>query len=265
MKRTRVPWRRLLTLFSLLALVALSFGAGRLYPVLVRPPLVVGQDAVVEGTVEGVSGGALLSASYVDEAGGYLVVRPEGESRTLFIFYPGGLVRPQAYEWLGHALAPLGVTTVIPRFPFDLAVTAPDRATRLLEELNVGGAFERVILGGHSLGGAMAVRFVKGHPGAVDALVLMGAFGPASDDVSSIKLPTLVLAAENDELATLGEVREGMSRLPADAQLVEIEGAVHAFFGRYGPQRGDGLPTVSREAAEADIRAALTSFFGSFE
>ena len=165
MKRTRVPWRRLLTLFSLLALVALSFGAGRLYPVLVRPPLVVGQDAVVEETVEGVSGGALLSVSYVDEAGGYLMMRPVGESRTLFIFYPGGLVRPQAYEWLGHALAPLGVTTVIPRFPFDLAVTAPGRAARLVEELNASDAFERVIVGGHSLGGAMAVRFVKGHPG----------------------------------------------------------------------------------------------------
>ena len=137
------------------------------------------------------------------------MMRPVGESRTLFIFYPGGLVRPQAYEWLGHALAPLGVTTVIPRFPFDLAVTAPGRAARLVEELNASDAFERVIVGGHSLGGAMAVRFVKGHPGTVDALVLMGAFGPVSDDLSSIKLPTLVLAAENDELATLGRCVKG--------------------------------------------------------
>ena len=256
---TRIPWRRLLTLLGLLALVALSFGAGRLYPVLVRPPLVVGQDAVV-----GVGFGR-ASASYVDEAGSYLIVRPEGESRTLFVFYPGGLVRPQAYEWLGHALAPLGVTTAIPRFPFDLAVTAPDRAARLVEELNASQTFEQVILGGHSLGGAMAVRFVKRHPEEVDALVLMGAFGPASDDVSSFGLPTLVLAAENDGLATLEEVREGMARLPTDAQLVEIEGAAHAFFGRYGPQQGDGLPTVSRAAAEADILAALTSFVRSLE
>ena len=93
----------------------------------------------------------------------------------------------------------------------------------------------------------------------------MGAFGPVSDDLSSIKLPTLVLVAENDELATLGEVREGLARLPADAQLVEIEGAVHAFFGRYGPQRGDGLPTVSRGEAEAEVIAALTSFVRGLE
>ena len=259
MRRTRAPWKRLLILFGLLALVALSFGVGRFYSVLVRPPLVVGQDAVVGAGLKA------FSASYVDEAGGYLIVRPEGESRTLFIFYPGGLVRPPAYEWLGHALAPLGVTTVIPRFPFDLAVTAPDRAARLVEGLNASDASGRVMLGGHSLGGAMAVRFVERHPEEVDALVLMGAFGPASDDISGVKLPTLVLAAENDGLATLGEVREGMARLPADAQLIEIEGAVHAFFGRYGPQRGDGLPTVNRAAAEASILAALTSFFGSLE
>ena len=259
MRRTRAPWKRLLTLLGLLALVALSFGLGRLYPVLVRPPLVVGQDAVVGEGLEGVS------AAYVDEVGGYLLVRPAGEGRVLFILYPGGLVRPPAYEWLGHALAPLGVTTVIPRFPFDLAVAAPDRAARLTEHLNASRTFERVVLGGHSLGGAMAVRFVEGHPGAADALVLMGAFGPASDDISGVKLPTLVLAAENDELATLEEVREGTARLPADAQLVEIEGAVHAFFGRYGPQRGDGLPTVSRGAAEAEVIAALTSFFRNLE
>ncbi len=264
MRRTRVPWKRLFTLLGLLALVALSFGVGRLYPVLVRPPLVVGQDAVVDN---GVGAGLedTLSASFVDAAGGYLIVRPEGESHTLFIFYPGGLVRPQAYEWLGHALAPLGVTTVIPRFPFDLAVTAPGRAARLVEHLNAGGAFGRVILGGHSLGGAMAVRFVKGHPETVDALVLMGAFGPVSDDLSSVQLPTLVLVAQNDGLATLGEVREGLARLPADAQLIEIEGAVHAFFGRYGPQRGDGLPTVNRGEAEAEVIAALTSFVRSLE
>ncbi len=263
MKRTSAPVKRLLTLLGLLALVALSFGAGRLYPVLVRPPLVVGQDAVVGSGPRAGLGKA--SASYVDEVGGYLVVRPQGESRTLFIFYPGGLVRPLAYEWLGHALAPLGVTTVIPRFPLDLAVTAPNRAARLVEHLNASQAFERVILGGHSLGGAMAVRFIERRPEEVDALVLMGAFGPASDDISGVKLPTLVLAAENDGLATLEEVRAGTARLPADAQLVEIEGAVHAFFGRYGPQRGDGLPTVSRAAAEADILAALTSFFRNLE
>ena len=257
MRRTRVPWKRLLTL---LALVALSFGVGRLYPVLVRPPLVVGQDAVVGAGLGG------ISASYVDEAGSYLIVRPAGESRTLFVFYPGGLVRPPAYEWLGHALAPLGRDHGHPPFSFrpcrDSA--GPGGAACGASERR-GQAFEQVILGGHSLGGAMAVRFIKRHPEDIDALVLMGAFGPASDDISGVKLPTLVLAAENDGLATLEEVRAGTARLPADAQLVEIEGAVHAFFGRYGPQRGDGLPTVSRAAAEADILAALTSFFRNLE
>ena len=70
----------------------------------------------------------------------------------------------------------------------------------------------------------------------------------------------LVLAAEHDGLATLSEVRAGLSRLPDTAELTVIGGSVHSFFGRYGPQRGDGLPTVTRANAERQIVAALRSF-----
>ncbi len=52
-----------------------------------------------------------------------------------------------------------------------------------------------------------------------------------------------------------------MARLPADAELVVLGGAVHSFFGRYGPQRGDGEPTYTRAEAETEITAALAAFF----
>ena len=32
-----------------------------------------------------------------------------------------------------------------------------------------------------------------------------------------------------------------------------ISGGVHAFFGRYGAQAGDGQPTTSREVFEAAV------------
>lgn len=164
-------------------------------------------------------------------------------------------MRPQAYEWLGVALAPHGVRTLIPVFPFDLAVTAPNRAEKLLS-LTQG---KNVVLGGHSLGGAMAARFALRHPEAVTGLVLMGAFSAESDDLSTLPLDALILAAEHDGLAMLAEVRTGLTRLPETSQLTVIEGSVHSFFGRYGPQRGDGLPSVTR-AAERQVTAALRGF-----
>ncbi len=40
-------------------------------------------------------------------------------------------------------------------------------------------------------------------------------------------------------------------------EVVDVEST-----GRYGPQAGDGIPTVSRAEAEASIVAALTDFLG---
>jgi hypothetical protein len=242
--------RRVLSLIGVLALVALGFGAGVFYMVLPRTPVVLNQDAVVDGV-------AGVRVELKNDAGDYIDIQVPNAT-TLFIFYPGGLVRPQAYEWLGVALAPLGVKTVIPVFAADLAVTAPNRATQLLEKL---GGYERVVIGGHSLGGAMAARYALNHPDSVDALVLMAAFSAESDDLSTLSLPTLVLAAERDGLATLPEIEAGMGRLPGGAGLDIIDGAVHSFFGRYGPQRGDGMPAVSRTRAEAEIVSSLTAFF----
>lgn len=244
MKRLRRP-------LFIFILALLAFAAGRLYPILRRPPLVLHQDATVTGVDP-----AQVAVSYQPELGGFIDVAPQAGFDTLLIFYPGGLVRPQAYVWLGVTLAPHGVRTLIPVFPLDLAVAAPNRAERLLA-LADG---KRVVLGGHSLGGAMAARFLTRHPDAATGLVLVGAFSADGDDLSALPLDVLVLAAEHDGLATLEEVRAGLARLPDTTQLEVINGAVHSFFGRYGPQPGDGLPTVTRAAAERRITAVLGAF-----
>lgn len=244
--------KRLLSFIGIVALVLLGFGMGVVYMALRTKPLVLGQDAVV-----GYVAAEEVSSSLKTDAGTYLDIGPANEeANILFIFYPGGLVRPQAYEWLGVLLAPLGVRTLIPEMPFDLAVTAINRADKLIEQ----NPLETVIIGGHSLGGAMASRYALNHADKVKGLVLMGAFSARGDDLSELDLATLVLAAERDGLATLSEVRDGLGRLPKP-QLVEIPGSVHAFFGRYGPQSGDGIPTVTRAQAEDDIATVLRAYF----
>ncbi|MDR9391142.1 MAG: alpha/beta fold hydrolase [Trueperaceae bacterium] len=241
------------------ALVAAGLvAAGALATWLPPGPLVPAADAAVAG----VSASSVRIAAY-DAAGGGVEVAPrDGAADVTFVLYPGGRVRPHAYAWIGVALAPAGVRTLIPTLPLDLAVFARDRLDALREADLVGAG--PVVLGGHSLGGAMAVaHLARRAPDAVDGLVLMGAYPAAGDDLSDRAWPTLVLAAELDGLATEAEVTAGLERLPGRADLVAIEGAVHAFFGRYGPQRGDGRPTVPRAAAERAVRAALEGFFAS--
>ncbi|MGL4611758.1 MAG: alpha/beta fold hydrolase [Trueperaceae bacterium] len=247
--------RRFLSFIGILALIALAFRMGVVYTLLPRSPVLLNQDAVVEGVDS-----SNVRVTLNDDARHYIEITPTNtEATTLFIFYPGGLVRPQSYQWLGVALAPLGIRTVIPVFTADLAVTAPNRAGELMAKF----PSERVVLGGHSLGGAMVARYALKTANQVDALVLLAAFSAASDDLSELELPVLVLAAERDEVATLEEVKAGLARLPPNATFNIIEGVVHSFFGRYGPQRGDGLPTITREQAEKEIISSLEIFLGN--
>ena len=60
--------------------------------------------------------------------------------------------------------------------PLNLAVLNPGAAQDVIDAYP---AIESWVIGGHSLGGAMAAAFADDHPGIVDGLVLLAAF-PAS-------------------------------------------------------------------------------------
>lgn len=232
----------------LIALILSLFFALR--PILLRPPLVLGQDAFVEGA-------APVSVELRQKGGTHLYIQPKTPANTLLIFYPGGLVRPQAYEWLGHALAAEKVQTIIPVFPFDLAVTNSNRAANLIQRYGQG---KTIILAGHSLGGAMAAQFAGKNADKIDGLLLMASYPAKNNDLKDSKLEVLSLKAELDGVAASKDVEDGLRRLPKSARLVTIPGAVHSFFGRYGPQKGDGQPKTTRAKAEALITEELKAF-----
>lgn len=238
--------------FAWILWVLLGLGVGYLIPTLQRPPLLLQQDAVVTTVAP-----QTYTSTFNKDLGGYIDIQPKTEVKSLLIFYPGGLVRPQAYEWLGVALIPLGIRTIIPMFPLDLAVTDQNRADKLLDALKPEVP---VLMAGHSLGGAMISSYLADHPGKASGLILMAAYPPNGKDLSGQKLPVLTLAAEKDGLASMSDIDNSLKLLPPSTQKVVIEGSVHAFFGRYGPQQGDGLPTISRDVAEQKILSAITAF-----
>ena len=61
------------------------------------------------------------------------------------------------------------------------------------------------------------------------------------------------ISATQDGLATPADIEESRGNLPAETTYVPVEGAVHAFFGDYGEQPGDGMPTVPRADAQQQI------------
>lgn len=188
---------------------------------------------------------------------GWTVFEPEGAPVAGFVFYPGGLVDPDAYAPLLRRLADGGVLAVSVPMPLDLAVLGIGRAGAVLE------AFPDVpvwAIGGHSLGGAMAAEFVKGNPDAVAGLAFLAAYPAASTDLSGWNGRALSLLGSADGLTSLDELRASLARLPAGTEVLVLEGGNHARFGGYGPQTGDGEPGVDRAVQEAWAAEALVGF-----
>ncbi len=170
---------------------------------------------------------------------------------TGFIFYPGGRVPAQAYAPPVRAIAEAGYLGVIAPMPFGLAVLDANAADAIIA---AHPEIDRWVIGGHSLGGAMAAQYSQGHD-EIDGLALWAAYPPAGTDLSESDLLVASVSATEDGLATIEEVEASAAQLPADTTFVEITGGNHAGFGWYGDQDGDGEATISREAQQEQVVA----------
>lgn len=174
------------------------------------------------------------------------------------ILYPGASIAPESYAPMMRALAEQGMIAVISRFPSNLAILAPNRATQISSKYDE--QVNRWILGGHSLGGAMATRFIKSQgpvPDQFPALFLLAAYPSAADSISDYGLHALSLSASEDGLTSAAEIDTSRLRLPPHTQFITIEGGNHAQFGWYGEQEKDNPALISREQQQTQILNAL--------
>ena len=91
--------------------------------------------------------------------------------------------------------------------------------------------------------------------------LLLFASYPATN-LSSLDAQVLSISGSNDLLATPAKIDASKSSLPAGTQYVVVDGGVHAFFGDYGTQSGDGQPSIPHDDARAQISEASVAFVG---
>ncbi len=191
-------------------------------------------------------------------SGQWLVFSPAAsEPTTGFIIYPGGRVDYRAYAPAAHQIAAQGYLVVIVRMPFNLAVFDVNAAQ------NVQAAYPQIqhwVIGGHSLGGAMAATFARTHPEAVQGLELWAAYPASSEDLSHSGLHVVSIFGSLDGLATGGKIDASRPLLPSDTTWVQIFGGNHAQFGWYGDQAGDNPASISRSDQQTQIINATLSF-----
>jgi predicted alpha/beta-hydrolase family hydrolase len=183
-----------------------------------------------------------------------ILFRPNETSPTVgLVFYPGARVDPVSYAPAMHTLAAQGFLVAIARMPLNLAVLDSDRAADVIADFP---EIRRWVVGGHSLGGAMAAAFVASDQAAVDGLVLWAAYPSSGDDLATWGGRVTSVSGTNDGLATPDDIAGSKPLLPADTEFVVVDGGNHAQFGWYGEQRGDGVATISREDQQSQIVAA---------
>ena len=103
----------------------------------------------------------------------WLTFKPLGkETNTGFIFYPGARVQPRAYAPLAHYIAESGYK-VDSFYAIKLAVFVVNRAESVMNR------YEEItywVIGGHSLGGAMAARYAYNNSKKLSGLILLASY-----------------------------------------------------------------------------------------
>lgn len=193
----------------------------------------------------------------VKQKGNTLVFIPE-DAETGLIFYPGGKVEYTAYAPLMRALADNGVLGVLVRMPLNLAVLDVNAAKGIPEQYP---KIKHWYIGGHSLGGSMAASHAAKNASAYERLVLLASYSTA--DLRTSGLPVISIFGSEDGVLNMEKYAEYRRNLPAAFEEHIIEGGCHAGFGSYGPQDGDGVPTMTGEEQIAETVRLLTVFLDS--
>lgn len=192
--------------------------------------------------------------------------RPDDTSRAGLMFFPGGLVDPEAYAPMARRLAEAGHRAVIVRLPFRMAPT-PGYEQMAFETVRqtMAATTRPWAVGGHSRGGMLATKFAAAFPGSAAGLALVGTTHPQELDLSGLTVPVTKVFGSRDGVATAEDVRRFAPRLPAQTMFVEIAGGNHRQFGYYRYQLMDGRARINREEQQRQLHEALVALLGRIQ
>ena len=191
----------------------------------------------------------------VTEKGSLVTLMPKDQPKAGLVFYPGARVQAAAYAGRLRPLAENGYAVFIVKFPLNLAIFGRERAGQVIA---AHPEIQHWAVGGHSLGGAFASAFLQDRPD-IHGLILYASY-PAGDLSKRTDLIAVSIYGTRDALATAERINAAKPTMPPQTRYVAIEGGNHSYFGDYGMQPGDGIPTIPREEAarqivEATLRA----------
>ena len=187
----------------------------------------------------------LNSADNLEFLDDLIVVEASEPSDTALIFYPGAKVEYTAYLPILEKLSDNGITSVLVKMPFNMAIFDADAADKVFDQLP---DIQNWFIGGHSMGGAMASSYASDNMDKLSGLILLGAY--IYQDVSP-----------SDALTIYGTFNDNLEKnIDYTENIVIIEGGNHAQFGNYGLQKNDPIATISSDEQQNIAVAAIIDF-----
>jgi hypothetical protein len=192
--------------------------------------------------------------AYVETNGNFLYI-PKDNNLKGIIIYPGGLIEPLSYSTLCAALAVENYTCVIASMPLNLALLDINKAKSIIDEIKY--VKEWSILG-HSLGGAMACRFISEYGPYVAKLFLLASY--CDIDLSKTNHEIISIYGSEDKILNIETYLRYKKNLPTDFKEIIISGGNHSYFGSYGIQNGDGEGISNQEQISQTVQAIKNIF-----
>jgi Alpha/beta hydrolase family len=189
---------------------------------------------------------------------GLLVFHPSAATDRGLIYYPGGLVDPEAYAVTAQGIADAGYLVVVPKMPLNLAFTGINRANGIRADFP---EIDSWVIGGHSLGGAMAAEYAKNNLDSIDGLIMFASYPSNYEAFVGFPVPILMIIGSNDPGAPKQEAF--YDKVADSAILFVIEGGNHRQYADYSFQNNDGVASVSVVEQQEQIIAATVQFLGT--
>jgi dienelactone hydrolase len=202
----------------------------------------------------------VLEENGVQQEDGRLTFQPSFPTDRGLIYYPGGLVDPEAYAVSAQGIADAGYLVIIPKMPLNLAFMGINRADRIQTNYP---EIESWVIGGHSLGGAMAAEYAKNNKESLDGLIMYASYPANYEDFVDFPIPILTIIGSRDPGAPK---QEAFYEAIADsARLFVIEGGNHRQYADYSFQNNDGIATISVAEQQDQIITATVQFLGTLD
>jgi dienelactone hydrolase len=220
-------------------------------------PLATSARQPLPEAIEALSSDALVQ---VEQEPWLTFIPTQGTPDTGFIFYPGGRVDPRGYAPLMRAIAAEGYLVVVPEMPLNIAAFRPSTADKIIA---AHPEIDRWVIGGHSVGGAMAAQYTHTQSEDIAGLAIWASYPPDSADLSDLEIPVTLIYGSRETRVTDSSVAERQHLLPADTVYVRIEGGDHHQFGSYEIDPEDHRATVDRGSQQQQIIQATLSLLDS--